>query len=350
MRCKEVLYSTLFLSVLALTGCDGLTWGGASVEVVPPFSKEIEESPLVPPDSIDDVGPVVEPLDLPPLIYWVFPTETGGAILPVAAWDGGAWGSLPSIDTQPDFMIRFAKGRWEPGTEFLLFQGPRRAGTLIADGSITEDQSTCRPRPRGAGHLELRPDARETPGFLAIRRADWSADQLTHIMGMEAPLPDHASAAQQRQQALAAARVTLERARIPWPPSLPDILEEVHPLTLRDGSAGLGATLTFGGGLTTGRVAGAGYGLFFVATTNVDGQWVPVWSWYQTTRGGKAFPRVAGSGTPFNGADPLLLLEVFGDDDRWLVLLGEDGDGEWAVRYADSCGQTPPRGAIRSWR
>jgi hypothetical protein len=351
MRRKEVLWTFIFVAPLALLGCGEVTWGGASVEVMLPDSKARSGGPPPSDQVIDLADAELEPLDLPPFLYWVYGEGGGDAasILPVAAWDEEGWSPLPAPREQANVIARFGQGRLNAGTEFVLFHGGRRAGTFISDGSLVEDASTCLARPRGRGALELRQGMGDESGFLALRRDDWSASELSHSVGADASAADTIPSDELRRQALAAARFTLERGGIPWPPSLPDILRDIRPVVLRDGQPAMGVALSFGGELSTGRVTGSGYGVFFIAGMNEDGGWTPRWSWYQTTRQGKAFPRAVAAGSPRAEEDPLLLLEVFGERDRWLALLGEDATGAWGLRYVDPCGAQIPSGATRSW-
>lgn len=349
MQRKEVLWLFVWLLTWALVGCGEVTWGGASVELMLPDSRRAAAGADLREEVLDLEDASLEPLDLPPFLYWVFADAEGAAILPVAAWEAEAWSPLSEDRIEPRFLARFGAGRLNAGTEFVLFRGGQRAGAFISDGTVVEDRSTCLARPRGGGALELRQGMGGEIGFLALRRDDWAGADLVHAAGVDGPPSETVAGDELARRALAGARYTLERGGIPWPPSLPDALRDVQTLTLRDRTAAMGVSLSFGGDLSVGRVSGSGYGVFFIAGVNSDGLWTPRWSWYQTTRQGKAFPRMVAAGTPRASQDPLLLLEVFGERDRWLVLLGEDSAGTWDIRYMDPCGASVPPSATRSW-
>ncbi len=338
----------LFAVGLILTlapGCDNLHWGGVQVELRSPPAPP---SALVADEEPEDEERPPEPLALGPMIYLVERSGAEARFVPVALWEGGEYAPIPDVGETPDLLPRFPLERWEEGTEFVLMDRGMRAGTLVSDGSVEADSTWCRARPAGRGMVELRPGAEGAQVFLAVRKGD---------VGLEAgpssrplvplPHPGQGTAANRQAAALSVARFVLPRAQIPWPPSIPDILRETRSLTLEDGGEGLAASFVFGGELSVGTVAPAGYGLFALARREGD-QWQPVWTWYQTARQGKAFPRLRAAALLRDEGEPDLLLEVLGTEARWLAVAGER-EGEWGLRYQDDCGVTPASGALRGW-
>lgn len=336
--------------VTALPGCDNVQWGGMEISLQPP---DPPPSALVEPEPEPDEDAPLLPVETGPLLYLVERegSGAGASLLPVARITSEGFEPLPTADDTPDLLPRFPLERWEAGTEFLLLDRGRRAGTLIADGSVTPDERSCQLRPRGAGRLELRPEAQGAAGarFLAVRKADLGRAGLTSVpSGDPGTWPAYPNAAELRSRALSAARYAMQRAGVPWPPSLPDIVRDHRGVALPDGEIGLAATYTFGGDLEVGPLPPTGYGLFVVARLSEGGNWVPVWLWHQMGRQGKAFPRVLAEGGLDPERGPEILLEVLGTDRRWLALLGE-GSGGWDLLYQDPCGDPPARGAARPW-
>lgn len=349
MRVKEALLPVLCVILTALPGCDNVQWGGVEVAL---------QSPDPPPSALvvaDPSGDITEVPLLPvltgPLLYLVERSGTGtrASLLPIAEMTEGGLRALPSPDETPDLVERFPLGRWEAETEFVLLDRGRRAGTLISDGTAALDERFCQARPLGSGRLELRPDAQASTRFLAIRKADRWHDGLDRIPGL-APgdWPSYPAQAELRTEALALARFTIQRAGVPWPPSIPEILKDQRGVSLPGGEVGLAATYVFGGELELGRVPPSAYGLFVVARPSDTGGWTPLWIWHQMVREGKAFPRVLAEGGLNPDRAPELLLEVYGEDQRWLALVGEDADG-WTLLYQDPCGDPPAPGAARPW-
>lgn len=349
MRTKEALLPVLCVILTALPGCDNVQWGGVEVAL---------QSPDPPPSALvveDAAGEVAEAPLLPvrtgPLLYLVERSGSGAraSLLPVAEMTADGLRPPPSPDETPDLVERFPLGRWEAETEFILLDRGRRAGTLVADGTATLDDRFCQARPLGGGRLELRAEAQASTRFLAIRKADRGYAGLDRVPGLEpGDWPSYPGQAELRTEAVALARFTIQRAGVPWPPSIPEILKEQRSVALPGGEIGLAATYVFGGELELGRVPASGYGLFVVSHPSETGGWTPLWIWHQMVRQGKAFPRVLAEGGLDPERAPELLLEVFGEDRRWLALVGEDADG-WTLLYQDPCGDPPASGAARPW-
>jgi len=349
MRAKEALLPVLCVILTTLPGCDNVQWGGVEVALQPP---DPPPSALVAEDPSGEATEVpLLPVPTGPLLYLVERSGTGNraSLLPVAELTQEGLRPLPSPDETPDLVERFPLERWESGTEFILLDRGRRAGTLLADGTATRDERFCLARPLGSGRLELRPEAQASTRFLAIRKADRDHPGLRRVPGLDpGDWPAYPGQAELRTQALALARFTIQRAGVAWPPSIPEILKDQRGVTLPGGEVGLVATYVFGGELELGRVPPSGYGLFVVAAPSEGGGWTPLWIWYQMVRQGKAFPRVLAEGGLDPDRGPELLLEIFGEDRRWLALLGEDAEG-WSLVYQDPCGDPPARGAARPW-
>ncbi len=346
MRSSAALLPALCVILMALSGCDNVQWGGIDVALRPP---EPPPSALLPEAPAEGEEPPLLPVRTPPLLYMVERNGTAATLLPIAAIEGDGFAPLPRPDETPDLVERFPLERWEAGTEFLLLDRARRAGTFIADGTVRVHEETCEIRPMGAGRLELRPEAQGSGRFLAVRKDDLVRAGLADL-GMAPPgdWPTYAGATELRNQAQAVARFTLQRAGIPWPPSIPEFTKDQRGVSLAGDEVGVAGAFVFGGELEEGRVPVSGFGLFVLARPTEASGWEPIWIWHQTVRQGKAFPRLLAEGGMRPGGNPELLLEVFGEDRRWLAILGET-EGEWRLLYRDPCGEDPAPGAARPW-
>jgi hypothetical protein len=349
MRTKVALPFALCVILTALPGCDNVYWGGVEVALQPPEPPLRAELPEAPEDGAE---PQPVPVETGPVLYLVERSGTTAAILPVARITPAGLEPLPDPEDTPDLVERFPLERWEPGAEFVLLDRGTRAGTFLPDGSVSPDSEACLLRPRGGGRVELRPEAQGTTRFLALARSDLALLGLGELVGdPRATWPSYPGPQDLRTAALSAARFTLERASIPWPPSLPEILRDQRGILLPGGEAGLAATLTFGGELEVGRVPASGYGLFVIARPGTGTTWVPVWSWYQPVRSGKAFVRALAEGSsvsPAGGTHSQVLVEVLGEDRRWLAVVEGSAEG-WRVAYQDPCGAAPGGSALRDW-
>lgn len=344
MRAKGFSLSAVLLTLAFVPGCDNVSWGGVDVILQPPPPPPSSLLPELEPED-EEIPP--EPLELGPLVYLVDRAGATGRFLPVAVWQGGEYEPLPDLEETPDLLPRFPLERWEAGTEFVLLDRGMRAGTLVSDGSVDADTTYCATRPVGRGTLELRPEAEGGQVFLAVRKADVESSELSPRSIAMVAHPGSGDTEARRAGALSVARFIIPRAEVPWPPSIPGILQETRSFTLNDGDEAMAATWVFGGDLSVGTSAVTGYGLFALARRDGD-QWQPFWSWYQTVRQGKAFPRFRAAGLLREEGEPELLLEVFGAEARWLAILGER-DGVWGLRYQDECGVAPATNALRGW-
>lgn len=324
--------------IIAASGCDNVEWAGVDLELRPP--PELDPGPEAPDPELD--RPPLRPLDLGPLLYLV--RREGGAaasIIPVTELGEDGYRPLPDPDETPDLIERFPLNRWSDGTEFVLLAQSARVGTLVIDGSVASDQATCQVRPRGRGVLELLPGANGEEHFLALRKED--LDAPLHP-GSYAGLRD---GPELRAGTLNVARLLIPQVQAPWPPSIPQIRRHHAPFPLGDGTTGLAASFVYDGELEVGPVPELAYSLFYLADLE-GGAFRPRFSWYQRVReSGKAFPRMLVAHDVMGTGDPDVLLETFGEEHSWYVILGRRGD-RWQTLFQDPCGLEIPSGALRS--
>lgn len=389
MNFKGFALLGLCVILTALPACDNVEWGGMEMEVRVP---DPPPSSVVDAGEDDDDGEVsLEPLELGALLYLARSTGGGEAeLVPVARWEGGAYGALPSTEDTPDLVQRFPLERWEAGTEFLLLDRGTRVGSLVTRGPTVLNGDWCLARPATSGSMELRPGATDSDHFLAVRRSDVESGAVGLAARMHGPtIPGTRGSA--RADAESLGRFVIPRAEIPWPPSIPGILEDWSLGAVAAGEPALGATFVFGGDLETGSLLATGYSFFALAVQDEEGDWTPSWLWYQPAGADKAAPRLLASGTlrgptrveraiqeaasadaPVEEGTPEspetapgedapdeglqerpppsteLLLEVSGAEARWLAVLGDAGEGLHLL-YQDPCAVDPASGAARRW-
>ncbi len=347
MRFKGFSLVTLCVILTALPGCDNVEWGGLEMELRPP---EPPPSALVEVEAEGDAEErPLEPLALGPLVYLAERSGDEARMIPVAEWRDGAYHALPDEEDTPDLVERFPLDRWDDGTEFVLLHRGFRAGTLIADGSVERDEATCLVRPAGMGRVELRGAATNATRFVAVRKADIDAGLLPGWALRSGTFPDPIAATPLREAALSVGRYLIPRAEIPWPPSIPDILDDQRQIGDVAGFPALATTFVFGDAPEVGRAMQSAYAFLALARDDGDG-WSPFWLWYQSVSDSKAVPRVLASGPVIDERAPELILEIFGAETRGLAILGARGeDADWSLQYRDACAPAPASGAARAW-
>ena len=346
MRIKGFSLLTLCVILTALPGCDNVEWGGLEMELRAPepppsalVDAEVEgESEERPP----------EPVELGPLVYMAEREGPRARLIPIAEWREGAYHPLPDEADTPDLVERFPLDRWDQGTEFVLLQRGYRAGTLIADGTAVRYEDICHVRPAGAGRIELSPDATDATRFLALRKADIDSGLLPrHALRSEALAP-RIPEAQLREGALSVGRYLIPRAEIPWPPSIPDILDSQLQIGPVRGTPGLATTFVFGTDAAVGRAMQSAYAFFALAVDDAE-SWAPVWLWFQMGGDAKAVPRALAAGPVIVEDAPEIILELFGPESRGFAILGVRGENDWELLYRDDCAPAPVTGAARAW-
>jgi hypothetical protein len=330
--------------ITALPACDNVSFGGIQLELRPPeLTADAVPTVSSAPSDVADEETDLDPIDLGELIYVVERGEGSSAtILPVARVGSDDYEAVPDPEEIPDLIERFALGRWEAGVELPLVANGRRVGTFVSDGTTAEDGSTCRVRPRGAGHVELAPDA-------AV------LDRLLATEASAAPLREPWTPPQrlEEDEDLRAGSLNIAQRLIPtlgvlWPPSIPEARRDLQPFAPTPGDAsGFAATYVYGDRLTVGPTNPRAYSLFVLAAAG-ESRYEPRMTWVQRAPDGKAYPRFVGAHAARDSTVSDVVLEVFGETDRWFTVLGIE-DQEWSVLYMDDCGQAPARSGIRTF-
>jgi hypothetical protein len=344
MYAKRFARLGLAVMITALPACDNVSFGGIQLELRPPevTADAAAAASAVLPESVEEEA-TLEPVDLGDLIYIVERGEGSSAtILPIARVSPDGYEPVPDLEEIPDLFERFALGRWEAGFELPLVAQGRRVGTFVSDGTTVEDGSTCRIRPRGAGHVEIAPEAAVLDRLLATEataapvREPWTTPLRV-----------------EEDEELRAGSLNIAQRLIPtlgvlWPPSIPEARRDLQPFAQSPGGAsGFAASYIYGDRLAVGPTNPRAYSMFVLAAAG-ESRYEPLMSWVQLAPDGKAFPRFVGAHAIRDSIVSDVVLEVFGETDRWFTVLGVEDD-EWSVLYLDECGQSPAGGGIRTF-
>ncbi len=326
--------------ITLVTACDNVGWGGVQVEVRAPESLSGADS-AAEAEAPADLSST--PIETGPLLYLVERVDGASASLtPIAQRGDEGYLPLPDLNETPDLMARFPIERWEPGSEFVLFDQGTRVGTFVSSGLTSGDELGCTVRPMAAGFVELHPSADASRRFLAFRKDDPGP---AHLPGS---YPGHQVTANLRAGSLAVSGAVIPRVEAPWPPSVQGAQQDLSVISFGDGTLGFATSLLFGDRLEIGVPEPLGYSILAIGHRG-SGTFQPLWSWYQRAdRGGKASPRFAAAHDVRGTGEPDLLLEVFGAEARWWAIAGVGAAG-WELVYQDACGTPAAEGSTRSY-
>jgi hypothetical protein len=313
--------SAPILILLALTGCDNVTWGGADVQFVPP-------PPPMAADQIEPDAQAFAEFGLPsgPLVFYLTEGPTGGwQLTPVAEIVGDTMRTIrrPANVSPEAYEGRFRETVIPIGAQFEVFRRGARVGTFIAQsyGPIT----TCGV-PTAIGNTTVVAAAADAKDFLAYRqglsptvRGEYVAPQLT------GPIRTYAS--------IVAERLILD-AGLPRPRSWPGAQRDLQPIdVISGGHPEMAATYLVGDSLAVGPADPNGYSVFYLADYETQRGYIPIYTDVRDyRRTGKAAPRLIDylDWDGVEGAE--ILLKVFGRTDSWFEVLSQRS-GEWKKVY-----------------
>jgi hypothetical protein len=326
MHAKAFSSFTCVVILIGLPACDNVEWGGMQVSVVPPEPASRSASP--------DGGaePPPEPLDLGPILLMVEPWGGSHRALPVAEITPEGYVPLPSSQEVAGFGDRLITQHLPPGAEFLLLGSRGRVGSFLVQGLAATDADYCAGGPMVEGAVELRPGTDPSTAFPALRReaVPWARSE-------GGPGPPEGELDAVASDAVATRLLTQLGA--PLPPSIPDIRQDLQPISLGgQWPIAMAASFLYDDELAIGDPSGSAYALFFLAVPDPGGG-PPraLWYWYQRQDGGsKAWPRLWGLVHREPPAPPDLVLEVFGRESRSVAILGLR-EGGWELVFESPC-------------
>ncbi|MGH7506197.1 MAG: hypothetical protein ACRELX_11125 [Longimicrobiales bacterium] len=314
------------LILIALSGCDNVSWGGADVVIVPPPPQT--RSPSSP--AVEEGEPVVERLPEGAILYYAVRTPTGGAMVPVGEIDGDSLRAIRAAGDPEAFAARFIAELMRQGSEFVLFHEGARVGTLVVESAETLAGGGACALPRATGSLELSTTASAASEFLALSRLNApeavrrSGPALVPSRGMQVIAPIIAERLMRRRGASLPGNWQRAMAQLqPFP-----VFTAQQP--------GYATTFLVGDTLGPG-LDDDGYSIFYVGIpheTSYDTAYVDYRPYPQT---GKAAPRVIDF-LDWDRDDRVeLLLRVYGVSESWFEAVGPDEDGEWSRIFQDDC-------------
>lgn len=318
---KHLLAVAVILT--AGTGCDNVEFGGIDIALRSP-----------------------EPANRPAVVE-VEPSESTGPVnvhepLLLAGVRDGARGRFFVVgEVHPDALRPFPDPGFPddaeriaeltvPGTEWAVFSEGVRVGRLTVESSGPAI-GYCGSRTEIVGIVELVGTASDAERLLAM-----PADEIE--MGFDEFRPV-AHVYDQRVATLAIAGDAIPRYGARWPElGTLDARDHIQAFQLRNTPGqSVAATFMVNDDLQVGTPGQQAYSLFVLAHEN-DAGYAESYTWYRnTSTDGKGAPRYFDHlDWDGDGADEILL-DVFGEDQRWFAALSREGDG-WIRSFQDPCG------------
>ena len=338
MPAKGIHLILLCVMITLAGGCDNVAFGGLQFEVRSPPGGEEEGVGEAETVMVADSSSL--PLDLGPVLYLVeTSSDSRATILPIAEVAPNGYTPFPDPG---NLVTRFPRGRLHAGAEFAIFLQGTRVGTFISDGTVESDEAACLVRPRGGGRVELQPELGAHRRFLAMAKEDLPVSAIAPFPGIVEDFP-------MRNGSVEAFQTVIRETGATWPPSIPTIRQHIQPIVLdAQGNTGIAASFVYEGTLAVGAASQQTYGIFLTAVPGPDG-YRPIVAWYQkNSSGGKAFPRLVGAHDVRGIGTSDMILEVFGEEEKWFAVLGADVGG-WRSLYHDPCAAIPAPETLRTF-
>lgn len=321
--------------VMALTGCDNVSWGGvqwtleSSALAAGEVDEEQEEVAAAAPEAAD--GPILY------LVQRDLEGSNGTAsAIPLAVIAGDSL--LPVVDEEgaPGFPTDFETEELSEGSTFTLFSDGARVGSFRTGSGITLDSTYCFARPRADGMVELVPEAVEARTFLALRDEQGASVPYGDFRPLQ-------SSYDQRVATLDIAGDLIPSLSAPWPRSILDARRDLRVFALDGEDTGaMAVTFMYEDALAVGPAAENAYALFFIAE-NSGGGYAPGYVWFRQAASGKAAPRyLSHFDWNLDGSDGVVL-EIQGAENRWFAAAGRRM-GAWQTLFEDPCGQAASAG------
>lgn len=318
---------TILVILIALQGCDNVSWGGIDVHLEGPQNLSGDTAAA----NLDGEGTSTGPrFPRGPILFYGVREGTRASLVPVAEIDSTGLLPLSSDGADSDFMDAFSTAYLAPGERFTLFADGTRVGTLIADHSEV-GTSFCQPRPFVGGPIELVPGAAAAETFLAIGESHTQAFRY----GEFSPLSHNRD--------LRVASLTMMTDLIPqlgatWPPSVLDIRRDIQVFRLDDlPEPAIVASFVYRDDLAVGAAPDDAYSVFLLGTQLGD-RYQPDYVRYQVVgEGGKASTRYSGRLDWDQDGDQEILLEVSGADSQWFTAIDRRNEN-WVEVFEDPCG------------
>jgi len=312
--------------VLATSACDNVEWGGLQVRL---------ESPDGVPDSVQAAGDsVIAEAPSNPLL------PAGPTLFSASRGAGNLLSLRPlaeiSRDTlrpltwaRPDFADVFVASRMAVGTSLALFAEGFRAGTARIR-SVEFQPGRCGPVPVAEAVVELLPAAVDATDFVALPEGAGLPQDSGEFAARE-------HSYDQRVAGLELAVEAISRASATWPGSVLETRADFQAFALDGAEDGaIAGSFLFQDALRVGRpLSTSAYAIFLVGTGGPVAYDLAYMD-YRPVASGKAAVRFFEQADWDADGQAELLLEVFGEEDRWMAAL-DRRDGRWVRVFEESC-------------
>lgn len=335
---RSGLYWLAVLGILTgASGCDNVTFGGIDVRLEGPPEPPRDSSALADPDA---PPPVVVPTG--PILFAGERTGSTVRLVALALQEDGVWIPAPGGDDDPALMSAFMAERLPPGSRYTLFSRGVRVGTAVQADSAAAAFGACGVAPTAEATSELVPSAATATQFIALAEQDLDTRPYQPYAELE-------STYTQRSGSIQAANTAIVTVDAPWPPSVLETRRDMQVRVL-DGveEPALIGTFLYRDQLVVGPPEANAYSLFYTAFLRPGGVYRPDYLWFRRYGdAGKAAPRLYSNLDLDQDGKDELLLEVFGESDRWYQLEGFR-NGRWVTLFASPCALDPVPGQVRT--
>lgn len=298
------------LIVIAATGCDNVEWGGASLDVEAPASRDGDADSEPAPEA-----PAVPTLPPGDLLFFVSMEGPQTLVLPLAFVDADQASSLPPLDNPR--LGPLLRDRLAGIKELTLFAEGSRAGTALVSEAAEPDPQ-CLSQPRFLAGAELRRDLGDRTTFLALPRSDVHREH--GVVQPPAPVREV------RAASLSLAGNIISEAGAVWPPSILGIRRDIR---LFEGEAGLAvaASFLYRDRLDTSPPPAGSYSIFVMGEERPDSVHSTYSDFHRSGTDGKLAPRFLGQLDWDGDGRDEVVLELLSDARRGFRLLERTDDG-----------------------
>ena len=268
-----------------------------------------------------------------PVLYLGRRDSAGLALVPIGEILVDSLAPFPSAEEAPGYLARYVRDLLPAGSEFVLFAEGVQVGHFTATG-IEIDSTWCVPRPSVRGIATWIPEAVQTERVLALPR---ESGRAVAWGAFERAAPN----LEQRQASVALAAQTISELGAEWPVNLLNSRWDLQAFQLADDSPAFAVTYLLRDRLRVERPTSSAASLFLLGVASETG-YRSGFGWFRrVSQEGKGAPQMFGHFDWDGDGESEILLEVFGEQSRWVAAL-DRRVGEWMQVYQDPCGASAP--------
>jgi len=330
MRARGLIFLGI---VVALTGCDNVTWGGVSFQMETSADRLARMEGTIPAQTPEEPQAQAAPdPELGPLVLIGRPSGGDVVLSLVGQLVDGAIAATPT----DEMGRRIVAERLSAGGRFTLFSEGTRVGTAVVEASRLSDRY-CSARPEIVTTAELVPQAIDAQQFIAIEGEALDSEYTGYTD------PQHNY--DQRVASLAMMRELVPQVGAVWPESTLDIRRDVQVFRRPDADEPtIAATFVYQDDLSLGAAPADAYSVFIVGDMGPNGYRPSFATYRRYGEDGKAAARFFDHLDWDGDGVSELVLEVFGENGLWTSILDRTDSG-WTEVHHDACGLPLPRSA-----